>query len=124
VNHIHTVTCMGYCLIEPIYNDSNIKEITISLAWSTSDIAEKQGWTTSSNHKFSLDGKTIVWLCPKCSMRWKEERQVRIDEIMKLAIRDMNERQFWNLINELYSLSATKEEKDKFSSLLFPVRVK
>ncbi len=117
---IHPVICQGYCMFyHPIY----VNEHDLSLPYSTDDIAEKQGWITTTNRKFSMDGKSVVWLCPECSRKWNSERQVRIDEIMRLALKDMTEGQYWNLVAELYSLDATKEEKDKFSKLLFPVRI-
>jgi len=111
--------CNGYCLISPKYIDNNQ---IISLPYSTDDVAKDKGWTTSTNRKFSMDGKTVVWLCPDCSKQWQQERQIRIDEIMSLAVEDMSERQYWNLVAELQSLDPTKDEKDKFSSSLLSIR--
>ena len=119
MNRILPVMCYGYCLVEPVYVDD---KYSIQLSCSTDDIAKLQDWTTSTNRKFNMDGKTTIWLCPDCTKRWTEERRVRIDEIMRLTLDNLSEGQYWNLVNELYSLDATKEEKDKFSSLLFPVR--
>jgi hypothetical protein len=113
------VVCSGYCLTNPIYTDDGA---SVQFSYCTDDIAKSQGWTISTNRKFNMDGKTIIWLCPDCTKRWTEERRLRIDEIMEMTLKDISERQFWNLVYELQSLNATKEEKDKFSSLLFPVR--
>lgn len=113
------VVCNGYCLTNPKYIDNNS---IISLPYSTDDIAKSEGWTISTNRKFSMDGKNPVWLCPDCSKRWQQERQIRIDEIMSLAIENMTERKYWNLTTELENLDATKEERDRFFSLLFPAR--
>lgn len=110
------VVCSGYCFTN--YTD----ETNITLPFSTDDVAKGEGWTTSTNRKFNMDGKTVVWLCPSCSKQWQQERQIRIDEIMSLAIENMTERQYWNLVTELQNLDATKEEKDKFFGLLFSVR--
>lgn len=121
MNDVYSVVCMGYCFIGTLSNDE-LEMKMVSLPYSTTDVAISEGWTQSTYHRFSIDGKTPVWLCPKCSKIWKEERDIRIDEIMNLAIENMTERQYWNLVGELQGLDATREEKDKFSSLLFPAR--
>jgi hypothetical protein len=113
------VMCNGYCLISPKYIDNNQ---IISLPYSTDDIAKGEGWTVSTNRKFSIDGKAVAWLCPDCSRQWQQERQVRIDEVMSLAIENMTERQYWNLVTELQNLDATIDERNKFSGLLFSTR--
>lgn len=118
-DRILPILCNGYCLISPVYADD---KYSVTIPYSTSDMAKGKGWSISTNVKFNMDGKTITWLCPDCTEKWAAERQLRIDEIMRMTIKDMSEGQFWNLVRELQNLDATKEEKDKFSSLLFPVR--
>lgn len=110
---IYPIVCAGCHLYEADEND------IVTVPYTESDKTE--GWMLTSHQKFSMDKKS-VWICPSCTKRWNEERQAKIEKIINLAITDMTEKYFWHLWEVLQILDATQQEKDKFSSSLFPER--
>lgn len=81
---LYQIFCEGYHITENTAkwtNEDDGYPDYVEIKTTTSDVAEREGWTTTKDKKFSRTND-IVWLCPDCSERWKQEKQIKIDDII------------------------------------------
>lgn len=75
------IICQGYCSLVPI-TFVNEDAVPTEIIGTTNDVAERQGWMSTNNKKFSHDGN-IVWLCPDCAKRWQKERREAVEYLFR-----------------------------------------